>query len=677
MKLPPALPAPSPFSPARRRLAGLLGAGSVLALAGCGGGGSAEASAPAPPAPPPPAAPPPAAATGLSLVAGAHGGSGALEGFGHLARLTRPGRLATAPSGAVYFVDNSVWLGRVSAQGDLVYLARVPDITLGGLAIDNQGRLFVSATGIGVIYRLDEGAQPSLVAVAGTSQPFPGGGFSDGAGSAAQLRLPRALVYDGLNHMYFVDSANRALRRMSLDGVVSTVAGQPANTTLIDGQGAAAGFVDPVGLVRMPDGSFLVLDANRWRRVTVEGAVTTLPDTVPAIDPASLAAAGADGVYALLDRAIVRVALSGGVTTIASDVAGGPNDGRGLTPLAGGDLVVADGRDFVIRRVVPGTGQVVAVIGAAPQPGRVDGTGPDARFADMGPTAVDAAGNLYVMDAPSGTLRKVTPAGVVSTLFSNFPSEGALAIDAAGNFYGVRDRAIVKVTPAGVQSVHAGQPGALGFADGPAGEARFARPQGLAFDAQGNLFVGDGPQIVSGGPFSHFSTYTYGNTIRKITPAGVVSTFSGTAGRTFDYPSASAVDLSASYHGPAVLATDAAGRVYVFDNRLGNIRRIAAEGGTPALLAQGAITAMAVTAAGQVFHANWVSDEQGQYAVTVSKLEAGGASTVVAGEARRFRFGVRTGPLPGALNVVSGLAIAADGAVLALSENSVLRIQPA
>lgn len=678
MKLRNPLIAPSPFSPARRRLAGLLGTGSLLALSGCGGGGGG-APEPAPPAPSPAPAPPPApvAAAGISLVAGAHGGPGALEGFGHLARLSQPGRLATAPSQAVYFVDNNIFVGRVSAEGVLEYLASFPDITPGGLAVDNQGRLYASATGTGVIYRLDESAQPpAFVALAGVAQPFPGGGFSDGAGTAARLRLPRTPVYDGQNHIYFVDSANRALRRMTLDGAVSTVAGQPANTTMVDGQGAGAGFADPTGLVRMPDGTFLVLDSNRWRRVTAEGVVTTLPNTVPAVDPYSLAAAGPDSVYGLLARAVVRMGLDGSVTTVAGDVAGGANEARGLTVLAGGDLVVSDARDYVIRRVAPASGQVVAVIGQAPQAGNVDGTGPDARFSEMGPSAMDAVGNLYVMDVARRNLRKVTPAGVVTTLFDNFPSQGALAVDAAGNFYGVRDRAIVKVTPAGVQSIFAGQPGVLGFADGPAADARFAQPQGLAFDAQGNLFVGDGPDIVSHGSFSFTATYTYGNTIRKITPAGVVSTFSGTSGRQFTHPSTPPADLSADYHSPSILATDAAGRVYVFDTRLGGIRRIPATGGAPTLLVQQAMHAMTVTPAGVVFYAHFLSNAQGQQ-VTLRRLEADGTSTIIAGQARPFRMGVRTGPLPGALNFVRGLAVAQDGAILAFSENSVLRIQPA
>jgi hypothetical protein len=145
---------------------------------------------------------------------------------------------------------------------------------------------------------------------------------------------------------------------------------------------------------------------------------------------------------------------------------------------------------------------------------------------------------------------------VVTTLFVDFPSEGGLAIDAAGNFYGVRDRAIYKVTPTGAQSLFAGRPGMLGFADGPAAEAQFARPWGLAFDAQGNLFVGDGPQITQECCFRHDNTYTYGNTIRKISPTGQVSTFAGARGRTYNYPSSTSIDLSGEYHSPKVLAVD-------------------------------------------------------------------------------------------------------------------------
>jgi hypothetical protein len=670
-------PAPYPDL-SRRRFAIAVGGSSLLMLNACGGGGDgtpapAPAPAPAPtPAPTPAPAPAPAA---IALLAGGLGGSGALEGTGPAARLGRPSRLAAGADGTVYFVDG-IWIGRVTPQGAASYLASVPDISIGGLAVDGQGRLYVTATGTAVIYRLKDGPQPFFEGVAGTMQPYPGGGFQDGTGSAAQLRLPRSIVFDGNGFLYFTESANRAVRRMTPDGVVTTIAGQPSNTTAVDGQGAAAGFVDPHGLAVMPDGNLLVLDNNRWRRVTPQGQVTTLPGTVPAIDPAAIAPAGPDSVYALLDGSLVRLRLDGTVTPLAAGVATGTDTLKGLALLPGNDVAVSDGSASVIRRFSP-AGAVVSTTGAAPQPRRVDAAGADARFAAMGSVATDAAGNFYVIDTERKNVRKVTPAGAVTTLFADFPSEGGLAIDAAGNFYGVRDRAIYKVTPAGAQSLFAGRPGVLGFADGPAAEASFARPQGLAFDAAGNLFVGDGPQITQECCFRFDSTYTYGNTIRKITAAGQVSTFAGTPGRTYSYPSSTPIDLNGEYHAPKVLAFDGSGRLYVLDTRLGHIRRIEPQGGAPTQVAQGWITAMAVMLAGTVDFARVDSLNDVHHAITLRRVEAAGASRLLAGQEQRFRQGVQLGALPGAFNFVDAMAAAPGGALYVASENSVLRVLPA
>jgi len=108
--------------------------------------------------------------------------------------------------------------------------------------------------------------------------------------------------------------------------------------------------------------------------------------------------------------------------------------------------------------------------------GSADGTGSGGRFYNPGGVATDSAGNIYVADTSNQTIRKVTPAGVVTTL--------------------------------------AGLAGTYGSADGTGGDARFYNPNGVAVDGSGNVYVADN-----------------GNqTIRKITPAGGVTTLAGLAG---------------------------------------------------------------------------------------------------------------------------------------------------
>src|SRR5882724_3729806 len=157
-----------------------------------------------------------------------------------------------------------------------------------------------------------------------------------------------------------------------------------------------------------------------------------------------------------------------------------------------------------------------------------NGSGSQAIFNFPSATAVDGAGNLYVADTYNYTVRKITPAGVVTTLaglagedgftdgtgsYARFSYMFGIAVDGAGNVY-VTDgsyHTVRKITPAGVVTTLAGTPGVHGSADGSGSAARFNSPAGIALDSARNLYVAD----------------TYNQTIRRITSAGVVTTLAG------------------------------------------------------------------------------------------------------------------------------------------------------
>jgi sugar lactone lactonase YvrE len=200
--------------------------------------------------------------------------------------------------------------------------------------------------------------------------------------------------------------------------------------------------------------------------------------------------------------------------------------------------------------------------------------------------AVDSAGNLYVMDAYNYTIRKVSAAGAVTTLAGSVGVSGtndgigsaaqfnystSVAVDGAGNVYvaDTSNNTIRKVTPAGVVTTLAGRAGGLsgyGSADGTGSAAQFAFPQGVAVDSAGNVYVAD----------------TQNNTIRKITPTGVVTTLAGMAG--YEHQgSADGIGSAAQFNWPSGVAVDGAGNVYVADMRNNTIRKVTASGAVTTL----------------------------------------------------------------------------------------------
>ncbi|MDR2208255.1 MAG: hypothetical protein LBE22_04695 [Azoarcus sp.] len=245
---------------------------------------------------------------------------------------------------------------------------------------------------------------------------------------------------------------------------------------------------------------------------------------------------------------------------------------KGIASDAAGNLYVADYRNHRIRKITP-AGEVSTLAGG--EYGFADGVGSDARFNRPAGIAIDAVGNLYVADILNHRIRKITPAGEVSTLAggeegfadgigsdARFYEPVGIAIDVAGNLY-VTDRQnhrICKITPPGEVSTLAG--GERGFADGIGGDAEFYTPEGIAIDAAGNLYVTDND-------VTDFENHR----IRKITPAGEVSTFAG--GR---IGIADGIGGDAKFYGPTDITIDAAGNLYVADNGNDRIRKITLAG---------------------------------------------------------------------------------------------------
>ena len=390
-----------------------------------------------------------------------------------------------------------------------------------------------------------------------------GPGYSDGVGTNSRFNRPGGTAVDADGNVYVADRDNNLIRKITPAGVVSTVAGSPGEEGLgwVDGVGAEARFCHPTGIAVDGHGTLFVADGcnSAIRQVTADGTVTTFAGTMRQIGSAD-GTGGAARFYA--------------PTGIALD--------------GSGNLYVADSLNCTLRKITP-SAVVTTLAGSPGAYGYVDGPGPTARFSCPVGVAVDPAGTIYVADAGNRVIRKVTPAGVVSTfagtvgVFGNtdgglgtatfglaFDQQddlgvsplAGLAVGTDGNLY-VADyfnHEIRRVASDGQVTTIIGQGGAA-YRDGRGTAALMNKPTGLAFDAAGNLYAAE----------------DYSWIVRKITPSLDTSTFAGRVDLIGHTDGARAV---ATFRGPRGIASDAKGNLYVADWNNNNVRRVAPDGTT-------------------------------------------------------------------------------------------------
>lgn len=324
---------------------------------------------------------------------------------------------------------------------------------------------------------------------------------------------------------------------VSFDRNVTTFAGSTAGFT--NATGTSAQFNKPFSAALDVSGNLYVADPNnhRIRKITPAGEVSTFAGS---------------GTANLTD----------GTGTAAEF-----NFPYGVAvDTVSGNVYVADRGNNSIR-MITSAGVVTTLAGSATA-GSVDGTGAAAGFNFPYSVAVDGSGNVYVADYNNHLIRKITSAGVVTTLAGSttsgfvdgtgtaarFKNPAGVAVDAFDNVY-VADRlnhSIRKITPLGEVTTIAGN-GTSGFADGTGTAARFYSPHGVSLDTSGNVYVAD---------------YT-NNRIRHISPAGVVSTIGGEVQNYVD-----GIGGEARFYYPTGLAADVSGNVYVADYYNDRIRKI-------------------------------------------------------------------------------------------------------
>ena len=432
--------------------------------------------------------------------------------------LYSPSSVATDSAGNLYIADReNNRVRHIDATGMITTFAGTGDRGFSGdgglavaaqldrpsaVAVDAAGQVYVADSGNQRIRRIDVGG--GIATIAGTgSAGFGGDGM---LGTSAALDNPIGLATDAVGNVYVADSGNQRIRRIDLQGVITTVAGTGEPGYGGDGAAATEALLDgPTGVAADTAGNLFVADYRnqRIRRIDAAGVITTVAGT-------GESGYGGDGAAATAAR------LDGPIGVAAQEP---------------GYVYVAELSGHRVRRI--GAVGIITTIAGTGEPFDRGDHGPasEAQFSHaLGDVAVDSNGTVYVTDSYDHRVRRIDPTGRVATFAGSdldgfhgdggpaveaqLSSPGGVAVDATGNVY-VADtwnNRIRRVGASGRITTIAGT-GKIGIGreDSPAIQSPLHRPEKLTVDAEGNVYVLD-----SGN-----------HRVRVVTPSGLIRTVAG------------------------------------------------------------------------------------------------------------------------------------------------------
>ena len=402
-----------------------------------------------------------------------------------------------------------------------------------------------------------------------------GGGGSSNAGSGATTPPPAANTYLVAGPIVGLEASGLVVANGS-----DTVTVPKAGTSFVFGNRVATGSSYSVAISSQPLG---------FQACSITGTF-----------PAVMATADVSVLVTCTDAVVGVSTLAGTDTAAFADGTGSSARFSGIFGMAldaSGNLFVGDALNSRIRKITPDG--VVTTFAGSGVVGNVNGTGSTATFLTPSGIVIGASGDMYVTDAGNHNVRKITSAGVVTSVAgsgtfasrdgngvnASFKTPSGIVIDSSGNlFVGDAEAHVIrKITPNGDVTTFAGITDFAGSTDGALGVATFNDPSGLAIDAANNLYVADAKN----------------NKIRKVTPAGVVSTLAGTgaAGAT------NGAATVATFNVPVNLSIDADGFLYVAEAAGNLIRKISPSGKVSTVAGGGASVDAADTGAGARFQA--------------------------------------------------------------------------
>ncbi len=550
----------------------------------------------------------------IAVVAGT--GSQGFEGDGGpatKAALNYPGGLATDASGNLYIADTfNHRIRKVSAAGTITTVAGNGEDGFSGddspatqaslsspaaVAVDASGNLYIADSGNDRIRKVGTDGKISTFAGGGEPEDEVGDG---GPATSARLSSPGGVSVDTLGNVFIADTSHHRIRKVATDGKISTVAGN-----------GMEGFIDDPSKVPLATDISLSSPAG----VTVSGGELFIADT-------------GNNLIRRVSSAGFQVSYYG---TRDADFGGdgGSADGASFNgPLAlatdGRSLYIADTNNQRVRKfsITLGASRTISTIAGSGRSQSESGGGAATVTTLDHPrdVALDSKGNLYIADFGHNLVRKVGPDGALTTVAGNgegccsFQEGGpatsaalqtnGIAVDKADNLYIAAGEQLFKVTPAGnITSLPVAKGSARAVAVDAAGNVYFS-----AFDADGNGFVkkiapggttattvaGGGQDLGDGGPGTNARVFPFalaldtgGNLyiadigfsrIRKLTPAGVISTVAGNGRQDPGAITDGAPATSMSLFEPAGLALDGSGNLYISDTGRTAVFRVGADG---------------------------------------------------------------------------------------------------